>query len=118
MTPTSAPRRRMLRVLNRSLCLAGLSAFAALAALPALAQSGWPNKPVRIIVPFAAGGTTDILARAIAPELTKAFGQPFVIDNRGGAGGNLGTDVVAKSPADGYTLVMGTVGTHGINKSL
>ena len=118
MTPTSAPRRRMLCVLNRSLCLAGLSAFAALTALPALAQSGWPNKPVRIIVPFAAGGTTDILARAIAPELSKAFGQPFVIDNRGGAGGNLGTDVVAKSPADGYTLVMGTVGTHGINKSL
>ena len=118
MTPTSAPRRRLLRVLNRSLCLAGMSAFVALAAMPALAQSGWPNKPVRIIVPFAAGGTTDILARAIAPDLSKAFGQPFVIDNRGGAGGNLGSDVVAKSPADGYTLVMGTVGTHGINKSL
>ena len=115
MTPTSAPRRRFFSILGQSLCLAGLSAFAA---LPAQAQSGWPNKPVRIIVPFAAGGTTDILARAIAPELTKAFGQPFVIDNRGGAGGNLGTDMVAKSPADGYTLVMGTVGTHGINKSL
>ena len=118
MPSTTTPRSRLLLVLNRRLCLAGLSAFAALTALPAHAQSGWPNKPVRIIVPFAAGGTTDILARAIAPELTKAFGQPFVIDNRGGAGGNLGTDVVAKSPADGYTLVMGTVGTHGINKSL
>lgn len=118
MTLTSAPRRRMLHVLNSSLCLAGLSGLAALAALPVQAQSSWPNKPVRIVVPFAAGGTTDILARAIAPDLSKAFGQPFVIDNRGGAGGNLGSDIVAKSPADGYTILMGTVGTHGINQSL
>ncbi|MGH8847432.1 MAG: tripartite tricarboxylate transporter substrate binding protein, partial [Polaromonas sp.] len=64
------------------------------------------------------GGTTDILARAVAPELSKAFGQPFVVDNRAGAGGNVGADAVAKSPADGYTLLMGTVGTHGINKAL
>jgi tripartite-type tricarboxylate transporter receptor subunit TctC len=83
-----------------------------------LAQTAWPNKPVRIVVPFAAGGTTDILARAMAPELTKAFGQPFVVENRGGAGGNIGADLVAKSPADGYTILMGTVGTHGINKAL
>ena len=84
----------------------------------ASAQSGWPAKPVRIVVPFAPGGTTDILARAIAPELTRAFGQSFVVENRAGAGGNVGADLVAKSPADGYTLLMGTVGTHGINKSL
>jgi tripartite-type tricarboxylate transporter receptor subunit TctC len=82
------------------------------------AQGAWPNRPVRIIVPFAPGGTTDILARAIAPELTKAFGQSFVIDNKTGAGGNLGADAVAKSPGDGYTLLMGTVGTHGINRAL
>jgi len=82
------------------------------------AQTVWPAKPVRIIVPFAAGGTTDILARALAPELSKAFGQTFIIDNKPGAGGNIGADGVAKSAPDGYTLLMGTVGTHGINQSL
>jgi tripartite-type tricarboxylate transporter receptor subunit TctC len=94
--------------------------IAALAAtaVPAFAQSAWPTKAVRIVVPFAAGGTTDILARAIAPELQKAFGQVFVVDNRAGAGGNVGAEIVAHSPSDGYTLLMGTVGTHGINRAL
>jgi tripartite-type tricarboxylate transporter receptor subunit TctC len=82
------------------------------------AQTAWPTKPVKIVVPFAPGGTTDLLARAMATELSKVFPQPFIVDNRAGAGGNLGADIVAKSPADGYTLLMGTVGTHGINKSL
>jgi len=82
------------------------------------AQAAWPNKPVRIVVPFAPAGTTDILARALAPELGKAFGQVFIIDNRPGAGGNLGADMVAKSAPDGYTLLMGTVGTHAINAAL
>jgi len=87
-------------------------------ASPTFAQSPWPTKPVKIVVPFAPGGTTDILARAVAPELSTAFGQTFFVENRGGAGGNIGAAMVAKSPADGYTLLMGTVGTHGINKSL
>jgi tripartite-type tricarboxylate transporter receptor subunit TctC len=89
------------------------------AAAQAQAQSsGWPTKAVRIVVPFAAGGTTDILARALAPELQRVFGQPFVVDNKPGAGGNNGAAEVAKSPGDGYTLLMGTVGTHAINPSL
>lgn len=103
--------------MNRRAALAA-SAAIALAAAPSWAQSTWPTKPVRIVVPFAAGGTTDILARAVAPELSKAFGQQFIVDNRAGAGGNVGAEIVARAPNDGYTLLMGTVGTHGINRAL
>jgi len=71
-----------------------------------------------MVVPFPPGGTTDILARAVGQKLSESWGQQVVIDNRPGAGGNIGTDIVAKSPADGYTLLMGTVGTHSINASL
>ena len=91
---------------------------AALFPLPLWAQTAWPSKPVRIVVPFAAGGTTDILARALAPELSRVFGQPFIIENKPGAGGNVGADNVAKSAPDGYSLLMGTVGTHAINPAL
>jgi tripartite-type tricarboxylate transporter receptor subunit TctC len=101
------PRRRLLLA----------ATAAALLPLPLSAQTAWPSKPVRIVVPFAPAGTTDILARALAPELSRAFGQPFVIENKPGAGGNLGADLVAKSN-DGHTLLMGTVGTHAINPAL
>lgn len=90
---------------------------ALLASIGAEAQP-YPNRPVRVIVPFAAGGTTDIFARFVADKLSQSLGQQFIIENRGGAGGNIGADAVAKAPPDGYTLVMGTVGTHAINASL
>ncbi|MFL5174989.1 MAG: Bug family tripartite tricarboxylate transporter substrate binding protein [Microvirga sp.] len=97
-----------------SLALA-LTATAAPAAPPA---DTYPSRIVKLIVPFPAGGTTDIFARHIGDRLAKAFGHNFVIDNRGGAGGNIGSDAVAKADPDGYTLLVGTVGTHAINSSL
>src|SRR5438477_13050949 len=69
------------------------------------AQS-YPNKPIRLIVPFAAGGVTDVVARIVSPKLSDTLGQPVIVDNRGGAGGTLGTAVAAKAAADGYTLVL------------
>ena len=99
------------------------SAFA-LAALPALALTtapafaAWPDKPVRIVVTFAAGGASDIVARAISDPLAKALGQPVIVDNKPGAGGNLGVDAVAKSPADGYTIVIGQTSNLAINPTL
>ncbi len=94
-----------------------IAALAGSLALPAVAQATWPNRPVRLIVPFAPGGTTDLLARAMAPELQQRLGQPVVVDNRPGAGGNIGSAEVAKA-TDGHTLLMGTVGTHAINGAL
>jgi tripartite-type tricarboxylate transporter receptor subunit TctC len=99
-------------------------AAAVLAAGTAAAQGNtaapatYPVKPIRLVVPFTPGGSTDILARAIGLELTKAWGQPVVIDNVPGAGGSLGADKVAKAPADGYTLLMGHIGTLAVNPSL
>ncbi|MBL8384987.1 MAG: tripartite tricarboxylate transporter substrate binding protein [Burkholderiales bacterium] len=88
------------------------------AAPHAQTADAYPSRQIRIVVPFPAGGATDIAARAIADKLGAAWKQPVVIENRGGAGGNVGSDVVAKSPADGYTLVMGVTGSHAINISL
>lgn len=84
----------------------------------AFAQGTYPSRPIRLVVPFVAGGASDILARAIGQGLSDELGQPVVVDNRAGAGGNLGSDHVAKSAPDGYTLVLASVGTHAINSSL
>ncbi len=96
-----------------------LAAAAACALLPGLAAAqAFPSKTITIIVPFAAGGTTDILARIVAQGMGAELGQPVVVDNRAGAGGNIGGQLAARAPADGYTLFMGTVGTHAINAAL
>jgi len=88
-------------------------------ATPASAQAPtYPDKPIRIVVPFPVGGIADTFGREIGRKLTEAWGQPVLIDNRTGAGGNIGADIVAKSPPDGYTLVMGNIGTHAVNLSL
>lgn len=116
MRPHSNNRRNILR----SIALAGALSFTGLSALApssAAAQS-FPTKPVTIVVPFSAGGTTDILARIVGQYLGNKFGQSVVIENRDGAGGNIGTQLVSRSKADGYTLLMGTVGTHAINPAL
>jgi tripartite-type tricarboxylate transporter receptor subunit TctC len=106
------------------LCLRRLFiAVAALAALtgigPAVAQAQtYPVKPIRLVVPFPAGGSLDVVARAIGQKLTESWGQPVVIDNRPGAGGNIGADLVAKSAPDGYTILEGALSTHAVNVSL
>lgn len=103
---TSTTRRRALAAATL-LALAG----------PALAQDAWPTKPVRMIVPFAPGGSTDVVARMVGQRLSALWGQPVVIENRAGAGGNVGADVVAKAAGDGYTLLMAS-GSVTINPSL
>src|SRR4051812_25115887 len=82
------------------------------------AQGDWPTKPVRIIASFAPGGSSDLVARQVAQHLTTRYGQQFIVENRAGAGGNIGVDFVAKAPADGYTLGLATSGPLANNKSL
>lgn len=95
------------------------AALAACTLLPAArAQDAWPAKPVKIVVPFAAGGTSDALARLLGERLQQALKQTVVIENKGGAGGVIGADAVAKSPNDGYTLLLGTIASHAINPAL
>jgi len=89
-----------------------------LVSFAAQAQDNWPQRAVTLVVPFGAGGSADLTARIIATHLQARFGSPFVIDNRGGAGGSIGAGFVAKAPADGYTLLIGTVSTNAINAFL
>jgi len=102
---------------RRNALQAAIAAVTA-AALPAFAQDGWPAKPVTYVVPFPTGGTTDILARLIGVKLGQVLNTTFVVDNRGGAGGSIGSELAARAPADGYTIVGGTVSSHAINVSL
>jgi tripartite-type tricarboxylate transporter receptor subunit TctC len=111
MTP-SFPRRP-----SRREALMALAASAGALGLPAWAQS-FPDRPVRLVVPFGAGTTTDIIARVVGEALARETGQPMVGENRAGAGGTTGSALVAKGPADGYQILMGTVGTHAINATL
>lgn len=104
---------------RRTLIAASLSALALGAiVLPAQAQDKWPSKPITYVVPFPAGGTTDILARLIGQKLGPALGTTIIIDNRPGAGGNIGSELVARSAPDGYTIMGGTISSHSINASL
>ncbi len=103
-----ATARRLLAALVLS-----TTACAVLAQAPA-----WPTKPIRMVIPFPPGGFSDVFGRILGEKFGTAFGQSVVVENRPGAGGNIGADIVAKSPGDGYTLVMGTVGTHAINATL
>ncbi len=112
--PTSLLRCKRLR---RSLLAAIALTSLALAAPAAYAQA-YPDKPVKLVVPYPPGGATDVIGRVLAQKLGAALGQQFVVDNRAGAGGNLGAGAVAKSPADGYTLLMGALTSHSINAAL
>ena len=104
-----------LSLTRRLLCCAALTGLG-LSSGQAVAQSPYPNKPLRLVVTFPTGGAPDILARLFSEKAQ--LGQAIVVDNKPGAGGNIGADIVARSPGDGYTLVLGTVGTHAINGSL
>jgi len=101
----------------KKLLAAALTA-ALLPAAAVAATNAYPTKPVRFVVPYPAGGPLDTVARAIGEKLRDSLGQPVVVENKPGAGGNLGADYVAKQPADGYTIVMGAVATHAINPTL
>ncbi|WP_237215306.1 Bug family tripartite tricarboxylate transporter substrate binding protein [Falsiroseomonas oryziterrae] len=103
-------------MLRRALLVMPAAALAA--PRPLRAQGSWPARPVRIVVPFPPGGTTDVIARLVSQRLGTVLGQPFVIENRAGAGGTVGSDLVAKSPPDGYAFVVSNIASHGVGPSV
>jgi len=98
--------------------LAGALAMFPVTMVASAQTTTYPDKPIRIVVPFPVGGIADLMAREIGKKFTEAWGQPVIIDNRTGAGGNIGAEIIAKAPPDGYTLVTGSIGTHAVNLSL
>jgi len=104
--------------MRRALRIALLTVALAAGAVPALAQQGYPAKPIRLVVPLAPGGPSDILARSMAQKLTESLKQTVFVENRTGAGGTIGIDNAAKSPPDGYTLLLVAVASYSINASL
>jgi tripartite-type tricarboxylate transporter receptor subunit TctC len=114
----SIDRYRPMQPSRRTVVLGGAGALGSLPLLArrARAAESWPTRPVRFVVPFAPGGTTDILARLVAAKASEDFGQQFIVENKAGAGGNIAADHVARSEPDGYTFLIGTPGTHVINR--
>ena len=108
----------MFQLSKRFLLCSAAALYLAASATAAQAQANYPSKPVRVIVPYPAGGTTDIIARIAANQLTERLKQPFIVENRAGASGAIGSQAVAQSAPDGYTLLMGTASSHGINSAL
>ena len=102
---------------SRSFALVGAALALTLAAAATFAQTNYPNRPIRVLTPFSAGGGSDILARLIGPQITEAWGQPVIVDNRPGGGGTLGAGIAARAEPDGYTLII-VSGTYGANAAL
>ena len=112
------PRLSLLSRQSRSVWALALATLFMLAApMAAQAQAAYPDKPIKFVVPYPPGGGTDVVARIVQQRLQAALGQPIVIDNKGGAGGSLGTDIVAKSAPDGYTVLF-TLSSHTINPAI
>jgi tripartite-type tricarboxylate transporter receptor subunit TctC len=116
-SPAGRPASALRRARRRIVGAIALAVASALTFVPA-ARAQYPDQPIRLVVPFPAGGGADNLARAIMPKVSQVLGQPIVIDNKPGAGGNVGAEIVAHAAPDGYTLLYGTNGTHAINRAL
>ena len=108
----------MFRSFFRCAVLPALAGMLVLMGAASAAAAAYPDKPITLIVPWAPGGTTDIIARAIAEQMTKSLGQSVIVENRSGAAGNIGSSIVAKARPDGYTLLVGSMSTHAMNPAL